>query len=305
MTSMGQAAKDYLALRRRVGHRLERHDRLLFEFVQFLRRAKQTRLTTESALAWAQTAVSPNAAARRLSVVRQFAEFLKLSRPRTEIPPKDLLPYRRRRQIPYIYSDGDVRALMAATRILRGRLIGATYSTLFGLLATTGMRVGEATALDRSHFDPVEGTLTVWKGKQGRSRRLILHATTTAALQAYARRRDRVIPHPRSSTFFLSEAGTSLLGQNVHATFSRLLRSAGLAERRPRRPRIHDLRHSFAVHTVTDWYRAGRDVERMLPRLSTYLGHVSPVSTYWYLTGTPTLLSSAVKRLEQAMGRST
>ncbi len=305
MSALRQAAKDYLALRRRMGYGLVQDGKRLLEYVEFLQRGRHARVTTENALAWARDAVSRHSAAHRLSVVRGFAEFRRLADARTEVPSKDLLPDRARRRPPYIYSDDDVQALLRAAKTLCGPLHPWTYSTLFGLLAATGMRVGEASALDRSDVDFDEGVVRVRNGKQGSARRLPLHASTAAALGAYGRRRDRLIPNPRSSSFFLSEAGTSLLRQNVHATFLRLVERAGLADRRPRRPRIHDLRHSFAVQTVSDWYRAGRDVEQLLPRLSAYLGHVSPVSTYWYLTGTPTLMSRAVQRLERAMGRST
>jgi integrase len=305
MSRLHQAATDYLALRRRMGYRLTQDGKRLLEYVEFLRREGQARLTTENALAWAQRAVSRRATARRLAVVRGFAQFRQLSDASTEIPAKDLVPDRPRRTTPYIYSSEDVRALMRAARTLEGRLRPSTYSTLFGLLAATGMRVGEATALERTDFDADAGTLRVVKGKEGSLRRLPLHPSTAEALGAYARRRDRFFRHPRSSTFFLSEAGTALLRQNVHETFLGLIDRAGLADRKPRRPRIHDLRHSFAVHTVTDWYRAGQNVEALLPRLSAYLGHASPTSTYWYLTGTPALLSGPVQRLERQMRRPT
>lgn len=305
MTRLQQAATDYLALRRRMGYRLAQDGKRLLEYVAFLAAEGETQVTTENAMAWACGAVSKRSAARRLAVVRGFAHFAQLTDSRTQVPAKDLLPNRPQRLTPYIYSGEDVRALMRATEMLHGRLMRSTYATLFGLLAATGMRIGEATALERTDFDAYAGVLRVVKGKEGSLRRLPLHATTADALSAYARRRDRVFRHPRSSTFFLSEAGAALLRQNVHETFLRLIDRAGLADRKPHRPRIHDLRHSFAVHTVTDWYRAGRDVEKLLPRLSAYLGHASPVSTYWYLTGTPTLLSGPLQRLERQMRRST
>lgn len=305
MRPLHQAAADYLALRRRMGYRLTQDGKRLLEYVEFLGTHRQTRITVQNALTWAQGAVSAHAAARRLTAVRGFAQFRQLTDARTEVPSRDLLPDRPRRTPPYIYSHDDVRALLGAAQTLPGELRPSTYSTLFGLLATTGMRVGEATALGRADFDAQAGVLRIVQGKEGSLRRLPLHATTADALRVYARRRDRVLRHPRSSTFFLSEAGTALLRQNVHETFLHLIDRAGLTDRKPRRPRIHDLRHSFAVHTVTDWYRAGRDVEKVLPRLSAYLGHVSPVSTYWYLTGTTALLSGPVLRLERQMQRST
>jgi integrase/recombinase XerD len=300
-----RTATAYIALRRRMGYRLAQDGKRLLEYVEFLRRMGEAQITVENALAWAQGAVSTRSAARRLSMVRGFAQFRQLTDARTEVPARDLLPDRSRRTTPYIYSDDDLRSLLRAARTLHGTLRPATYSTLFGLLAATGMRVGEATALDRDDFDAQAGVLRVVQGKEGSLRRLPLHVTTADALRTYARRRDRVLRHPRGSTFFLSEAGTALLRQNVHETFLRLIDRAGMADRKPRRPRIHDLRHSFAVHTMTDWYRAGRDVEKILPHLSAYLGHASPASTYWYLTGTPELLSGPAERLERQMRRST
>ena len=302
MTSVRQAAEDYLAMRRSLGYALEQEGKRLLEFVSFLERSGHALLTPDAARSWATTAPTPGAAERWLATVRLFAEYLHAFDPRAEIPSRDLLPRSSSRKPPYVYSDGDVRALIRATRTLRGRLRPATYATLFGLLATTGMRVGEATGLDREDFGSRQGVLTV-RGSKGKSRHVYLHATTRDALRAYARKRDRVFPRSKSPSFLISTAGKRLLRQNVHETFLILLGRAGLANRKPRRPRIHDLRHSFAVRTLQDWYREGVDVERMLPRLSTYLGHVSPASTYWYLSATPELMGLAAERLDPLLDR--
>jgi integrase len=224
--------------------------------------------------------------------------------PRTEVPAsaRELLPpLGARRRAPYIYSAADVCALMRAAARLRG-LKAATYATLLGLLAATGLRVGEALALDHTDLDLRAALLVVRRGKFGKARALALHPTTVTALRAYARTRDRAWPRPRGPAFFLSTHGTRLLYNNVHGAFLRLVAQAGLATRRPRRPRIHDLRHSFAVQTLVAWYRAGEDVEVRLPALSTYLGHVHPSCTYWYLTATPPLLRLAAQRLERVLG---
>lgn len=303
MSRLLRQAEAYLAMRRGLGYRLEQDGKRLLEFASHLDQSKLEFVTIESALAWAQRSATPHTAARRLAIVRGFASFLAVEDLRTEVPPANLLPDRTQRQIPYIYSDAEVRTLLAAARGLSGKLRPETYATLFGLLAATGMRVGEATALDRGHFDPGTGMLTVWKGKQDRSRLLPLHPTTRDAIQSYVRARDRTFRRPGSPSFFLSEAGTRLLRQNVHETFLRLVERAGLSDRKPRRPRIHDLRHTFAVRLLSEWHRRGIDAEKMLPRLSTYLGHVSPTSTYWYLTATPALLTRAAKRRERAKGR--
>lgn len=153
--------------------------------------------------------------------------------------------------------------------------------------------------LERDDVDKREGVLLVRDAKFGQAREVPLHPTTTAALGDYARQRERALPHPRSPAFLLSLAGTRLHYNNVHHTFMRLVHRAGLAERHPRRPRLHDLRHSFAVSTLVRWYRDGADVEARLPALSTYLGHVAPSSTYWYLTATPELLRLAGRRAQR------
>jgi integrase len=229
--------------------------------------------------------------------VRGFATYVRALDPRTEVPPVTLLPSKRPRGTPYLYSDADVQALMNAAHAALGLFKGATYHTLLGLLATTGLRVGEALALDQADWDSADGVLRLRHAKFGKTRQVPLHASTSAALTAYSRLRDRTFRPPRSPSFFVSRAGTRLHYKNVHLAFLRLVRTAGLSDRRPRRPRLHDLRHSFATHTLLDWYHAGVDVEARLPWLSTYLGHVGPASTYWYLTATPELVTIAHRRL--------
>ena len=176
----------------------------------------------------------------------------------------------------------------------------ATYRTLLGLLAVTGMRVGEAIALDDEDFDRRNGVLRLRKTKFGKTREIPVHPTATRALRGYVAERDRLVPRRRTSSFFVSGAKTRLIYQNVHEIFLDLVYAAGLGDRRPRRPRIHDLRHSFAVQTVLRWHRAGEDVEAKLPTLSTYLGHIGPSTTYWYLTAVPELLEAATARLERS-----
>jgi integrase len=200
---------------------------------------------------------------------------------------------------PYIYSDEDIRRLLDAAQT--GRCYPAD-ATLLGLLATTGMRVGEAIRLDRSDFDSKQGILTLRQGKLGKSRQIVLHPSTTEALLRYARRRERQTHRPQSPAFFLSRKGKRLIYNNVHFRFFQIVAKAGLDHGKPRRPRIHDLRHSFAIRVLVGWYRAGLDTGPRLPILSTYLGHVSPSSTYWYLTATPEILQQACRRLEGTSG---
>jgi integrase len=223
--------------------------------------------------------------------------------PATEVPPTHLLPRQKRRATPYLYSEADIAALIVAAGALQTPHRGATYRSLIALLAVTGMRVGEAIGLDRGDFDVTNGLLTIRNAKFGKSREVPLHPTTVTALGSYLRRDDRP---PRSSdtpALFVSETGTRLLYNSVQQAFRRLVGGAGL---RPRsafcRPRLHDLRHGFAVNTILDGYRDGGEPRGRLALLSTYLGHVDPSLTYWYLTAAPELLALAGDRLERHLG---
>lgn len=303
MSTMRQAAEDYVALRRAMGFKLDKPGRLVLQFADHLDRLDIPQLTIETALIWARqpAPADPSWWAYRLSAVRGFAVYLHPRRPGTQVPPTDLLPLRTKRATPYLYSAEDVAALMTAARCLRNPLLAATYETLVGLLAVTGLRLGESLNLDRADVDRTARMLTVVNGKFGKSRHVPLHPTTTERLQYYASQRDELVPTPRSTTFFLSTAGTRLSDCRVESTFRSLVRAAGLQPRSARcRPRLHDLRHTFAVNTVLDWYRDGGDVQARMPLLSTYLGHVDPSATYWYLSTAPELMALACARLEDA-----
>jgi integrase len=301
MKPLRKRLDEYLAVRRAVGFKLERTGRLLTDFIAYLERLGAQAITTELALAWASQPPDGHAAwwAERLGIVRGFAQHLQAIDPRTEIPPTDLLPRRTRRATPYLYSEQDIARLIAAARELRNPLRAATYSTFFGLLAVTGMRIGEAIRLDRQDVDWTNRLLVIRNSKFGKWREVPLHSSTVDALRTYARLRGRIGVHPRSPAFFLSTVGTRLIYMNTHTTFRKLVRTIGLERRSGRcRPRAHDLRHAFAVRTLLDWYRAGVDVQARLPALSTYLGHVAPSCTYWYLSAAPELLALAAQRLE-------
>lgn len=290
---------DYLALRRSLGYKLARPEKLLGQFITHLDNLGLDTITVEAALAWAQLPDGEsNWAAYRLSVVRGFATYLRTVDPRAEIPAADLLVWRSRRASPYLYTDQEIAALMAATDMLRFPLRAATYRTLVGLLAVSGMRVGEAIRLDLGDFDPTAGTVLVRWTKFDKTRELPLHPSTVAAVRAYTTRADR--PRPAGTPpLFISPAGTPLRYCNVHSTFKILRDHAGLRARSAAcRPRIHDLRHSFAVNTLLDAYRGDIDTGRQLGVLSTYLGHVDPAGTYWYLSAAPELLALATDRLE-------
>jgi integrase len=301
MTELRGAVQDYLKVRRALGHKLERAELLLDQFVTYCEQVGATRVTIEVAVAWATLPAggSPGWWGQRLSVVRCFAAWLQTLEPDTEVPPTDICSARTGRAVPYLYTDGEVAAIMAAAAGLRWPLGRHTYHALVGLIAVTGLRVGEAIRLDRGDVELDAGVVRVWQSKFGKSREVLLHPSAVEALAVYARDRDRLCPTPRCDAFFLSSAGARLIYCNVWSTFSKLARTAGLSPRSPRcRPRIHDLRHSFACATLVDWHRTGADVQTLLPLLSTWMGHVDPKSTYWYLSASPELLGIAARRLE-------
>jgi integrase/recombinase XerD len=304
MSPLRQALVDYLAVRRALGYKLKRPEKLLTQFLDYLENLGENHLSTKTALAWATLPTGGwSWRHSRLSVVRGFAVHLRGIDPTTEVPPTDLLPRRSCHATPYLYSEGDVAAVMAAATILRKQHRVATYRMLIGLLVVTGMRVGEAIGLDHGDFDSMGGLLIVRNGKFGKSRELPLHPSTVDALCEYLHRPDR--PHSAGGTpaLLVSNAGTRLLYTEVQRTFSRLVRRAGLKPRSAScRPRLHDLRHSFAVRTILDGYREGGDPTVRLPLLSTYLGHVDPGNTYWYLSAAPELLALAADRLERHLG---
>ena len=304
MSALRRAAEDYLRVRRALGYKLEVQGWLLLEFVTYLEQTAATTITIDAAVAWA---TSPAAAdrsywAQRLSVIRQFARHLQTIDPACEIPPATLLAFRPRRAIPHLYQPQEITALMTAASTLAIGLQAATYQTLIGLLAVTGLRLGEAIRLDRDDLDADHQLLRILNSKFRKSREVALHESAIDALENYSRLRDQRFPTPRCEAFFLSTRGTRLLAPSIHETFNRLVAIAGLTPRPAgRRPRPHDLRHAFAVRTLLDWYRDGLDVQARLPLLSTWLGHVNPASTFWYLHAAPELLALAADRLDPAL----
>lgn len=292
---------DYLALRRSLGHRLQRPEKLLNQFLAFLAAAGQDVITADNAVAWATQPAggATSWSGYRLSVVRGFATYLHALDPTHQVPAADLLPQRSHRAVPYLYSDGEVAALMTASDSLRTPLRRATIRTLIGLLAVTGLRVGEAIGLDRPDVDLATGRLLVRHGKFDKARQIWLHPSSVEALKRYQRLRNQATPDTGTRAFFVSEAGTRLMYCNVQHTFHRLVARAGLEPRTAScRPRIHDLRHSFAVHSMIDAYATGQDGQVRLTLLCTWLGHVHPASTYWYLSASPELMAAAGQRLE-------
>lgn len=303
--SLTETAHEYLAMRRSLGYKLERQGQLLLEFVGYLHDMGAETITVEAALAWARRPIGADPIwwQRRMSVVRCFARHLKTLDSACQVPPTDLLPVARQRKTPYLYSRAEITALVHAAGLLAAPLQAAAYQALISLLAVTGMRVGEAVGLDRGEVDLDGGLLTVVNGKYGKARQLPLHPSTVAMLREYSARRDRLCPAPATRAYFVSTTGSRLLVGGVDRVFTQLLALAGIrASAGRRRPRVHDLRHSFAVATLLGWYRDGVDVHARLPVLSTFLGHVAPASTWWYLHAAPELLALAAQRLETTPG---
>lgn len=301
MTRLAPALDDYLKLRRGLGYELTRDEPELVKFVAFLEGNGVERITTALALEWARMPSNqhPIVWRRRLSRVRGFARYLAISDPTSEIPPTDLLPAHQPRLAPYIYSEEEIASLMAAARTLPRPLGAATYETVIGLMATTGLRLREALALDRRDVDLVEGVVDIRATSNHRPRLVPLHPSTTGALARYGDLRDQRRPEPTTPAFFVTSWGRRPVIDVFRQTFRGLIHQAGLYGLGSRVcPRPHDLRHSFAVRTLIGWYRSGEDVDAKMPGLSIYLGHVSPESTYWYLQAVPELLELVSNRLE-------
>lgn len=307
MSRLSEHVENYLTVRRALGFKLVSEGQLLAEFVACADAAEQSTITTEFALQWTRRPMngSENYLSRRLRTVRTFARYLHALDPACEVPSIELLPAKKYRPAPYVYRDEEITALMAAASGLREPLRAATLRTLIGLLACTGLRIGEAIRLDRNDVDLTGGRLTVRDSKFGKSREVLLHPSTVEALLDYAKLRDQFCPHPAAPSFLITTRGTRLCTSTINGTFRDLREQARIRHPSPgRRVRTHDLRHTFAVKTLLGWYRDGDDVASRMPLLSTYLGHVDPAATYWYLYAVPELLALAADRLEQAGGRS-
>lgn len=302
MSVLAERAAEYLEIRRVLGHHLAEAHRLLPRFVAYLDAAGAETVTVELAVAWAteppEGAPPSTVWGRRMTVARAFARHLSALDPRTGVPPAGLFPSGNRRTVPYLYSAAEVAALMAAARRLPSPLRAATFETLIGLLSVTGMRIGEAIRLDRGDLDCGQSVVVVRNSKFGKSRQLPVHPDTLDALAGYARLRDRHCPAAPTPAFFVTRVGTRLIYTDVLAVFHRLLAQAGIGAPDGRRPGPHGFRHSFAVRTLLEWYGQDVDVPARLPWLSTYLGHASPSSTYWYLSAAPELMALAARRLE-------
>lgn len=310
MSALHDALTEYIATRRALGTQLRWPESSLRRFVDFVEARGMAFVTTDIAVRWAVQPVGVQRAthARRLEIVRGFAAWLQATDLRTQVPPQRLLPAGQRRPVPHIYSDSEIADLMAAAGRLPSAsgLRRATFRTLLGLLAATGLRPGEALRLDVGDVDLVGGLLTVRESKFDKSRFVPLAESARAALAAYAKFRDTVRPCRDTPAFLVTEWGSRLGPSATRRTFARLCQAVDLRPRLHTRrigrgPRLQDLRHTFATRRLIEWYRAGLDVDRLMPRLATYLGHVHTTETYWYIQAVPELLRLATERLEAAI----
>jgi integrase/recombinase XerD len=306
MTGLRGQVRGYLALRRAMGFKMEKYGPLLDSLAGYLEDAGLATVTTQAALEWAMLphSVHPHRWKQRLDAARGFARYLAASDPAAEVPPAGLLHARPNRHEPYIFTSQEISTLLAAAGQHRCHLPAVTYPALFGLIACTGMRLSEAIRLDDADADLDEAMITIRDSKYGKSRRIPVDATVTGALRDYLQRRRAPHPAPAAPALYISARGTRLIGHLANAEFRRITAVTGTGANAVNPPRIHDMRHSFAVRTLAGWYRDGGDVAARMPLLSAYLGHVSPVSTYWYLHAVPELLTLAAQRLDSTQAAS-
>ncbi|MGO9773195.1 MAG: tyrosine-type recombinase/integrase [Roseiarcus sp.] len=309
MTMLSQRVDDYLAVRRSLGYDLSYPGRVLRGFAAFADREGVDHVTVDLFLRWktAFGSANNNTWSARLGMVRGFACWLQGHDARTEVPPPGLIPRKLRRTRPYIYSDAEIATIIGRAAKLPSHygLRGWTCSTLFGLIAVTGLRINEAVKLDDDDVDLDAGVITVKRGKNGKARFVPIARSTVKRLHAYRVERMRLLGETRGA-FFRNEAGRRSTDYCARYTFARVCQDIGLCEtqrfcKHGRGPRIHDLRHTFAVRTIMEWYRKGLDPDREMLKLTTYLGHAQPDCTYWYIEAVPELLRLASMRAERSL----
>lgn len=303
VSPLAAALADYLAVRRAMGYKLEDAGRVLAGFVAHLDATGTVTVTVADAATWAADTGTGGGVGHRLQCIRGFTFYLQALDPAHEVPPVGLIPVLARRAIPHLYSDADTAAMMAAARRLTPALVAAPTETVIGVLAVTGMRIGEILALDLDDLDWDRGVITIRLAKFNKTRLVPVTTSTLAALTNYRSiRRQHAPDGATTKALFLSRTGNRLSYQSFADRFARLLVATGLRTRPSgTRPRIHDYRHAFAVRTLLDWYRHGADVHALLPRLSAYLGHRDPAATYWYLSAAPELMALVADRLEPSI----
>ncbi|QEP30586.1 tyrosine-type recombinase/integrase [Pukyongiella litopenaei] len=307
MKTLSQRLDEYLALRRSMGFDLSFDERVLRKFANFGDENGFDRITTPLFLDWKANygGADANTWSRRLGIVRRFAFWLAEHDDQTEVPSIQLVIGRYRRRVPYIYAPKQIAYIVAEAGRLPSPygLRAAMWQTLFGLIAVTGMRVSEALSLDRQDVDLDRAVLTLRNTKNGKDRQLPVKGDTVAQLAHYAGLRDRLVAQ-QASRFFIKEDGQPAGDCGARYNFAQVSRNIGLRSpqaynRHGLGPRIHDLRHTFAVHTILDWFRNGRDIEAEMYKLSTYLGHSEPKHTFWYIEAVPELMQLAAERAQR------
>ncbi len=310
-TDLQARVDDYLAERRRLGFELHNTGLALARFAHYVDRlGHQGPLSVKVMADWARhdkwQRDDPQTWARRIKLLRPFARYLRQFEPRTEVPDESVFGPVPGRVAPHIYREEEIVDLLAAARRLQpqGGLRPATFETLFGLIASAGLRVSEALDLLDTDVDLKSGALTVRQTKFAKSRLLPLHPSTVNALERYRRQRTRHVRTTAGTPFFVGTRGQRLghaLGdRQVHRVFIELRERLGWVNRGAHDgPRIHDLRHSFAVRRVMLWQVLGADIDQAMLALSTYMGHAKISNTYWYLTGVPELMALAGTKFER------
>ena len=295
---LGEKVERYIDLRRSLGYAFDKQAGTLRAFVRHVERveldAPATRtMALDFVLSFGGAA---NSRAVRHGVLRRFYEYLAVYDPRTEVLERRAFTRSRAIPPPRIVSEAELASLIDACSFISPRipLRGRTMATLIGLLASTGLRSGEAVRLDRGDVDLTNGVVLVHKTKFRKDRLVPVHPTTCAALRRYVRERDVVFPTPKDEAFFLSSRGGRLSAAGLQSNFSKARKLAGLDDGKPLRP--HDLRHRFAVTRLRLWHQQRADVQALLPLLATYLGHASYSDTAYYLTGSADLLAVAAER---------
>lgn len=305
MSSLRTLADSYLSTRRALGFKLTAPGKTLDAFVSWMDARGEPTIRRDLATAWVSQ-FSRRTVSERLNHIRQFAEHAAWFDPATEVPLVDGNPYGSHRARPVILTPSQLDALLTAAGRLTPTVRAASWQTLLGLLAVTGLRISEARGLNDTDITQDEnsdgGWLRVTDTKFGKSRLVPVHASTLAAIRRFQRLRDRTFPTPRTTAVFVARRGTRIARSTAGQTFQEIRTMAGLSGG-PTTPavRLHDLRHSFATNTLIGHIRAGGDVDQMMPVLSAWLGHVSPESTYWYLSNTPELAAVLAERI-QAVG---
>lgn len=309
MSKLSKELDRYLMIRRSFGSDLGTAARVLRRFIDFAEQQGTDHISTDLFLKWQKAFGKAHGQtwAARLGMVRLFAQWLQVLDPAHEVPPKGLIPSRLRRPKPYIYSAEEIKRIVTEAACLPSMsgIRALTFSTLFGLIAVTGLRINEALALDNDDVDLENGVLTIRRGKAGKARLVPITDSVAKHLKAYVCERDRIVGFA-PQYFFTTEQGSRLTDCTARYNFATICQRIGLRSpqrfcRHGRGPRIHDLRHTFAARTMVDWYRSGKDAAREMIKLTNYLGHTTPAHTYWYIEAVPELLELASQRVTGAL----